>query len=83
MALHDIIGQAVGPDVRLHVDANHGYSSLVAVRTVPQWEPYDVADRIVAQPIEIRDGRILLTDAHGIGIRVDEEQLERYRTDRD
>jgi len=191
------VREAVGPQVRLYVDANHGYSSLVAARTLPQWEPYDiawveepcpgwdvrgrelvaratsiplmadesattvaevaaeirrgtcrlisvknartgylqsrrivamceaegvapvtggqgdteigalasahfnaahratasapaelaffldVADRIVAEPIEIRDGRIVLSDAPGIGVAIDEAQLQRYRIDRD
>ena len=63
---------AVGPSIRLHVDANHGYSSLVAARTLPQWEPYDIA--WVEEPCPGWDvrGRELVAAATSIPLMADE-----------
>jgi L-alanine-DL-glutamate epimerase-like enolase superfamily enzyme len=66
------VREAVGPDVRLHVDCNHGYSSLVATRTVPEWEPYDIA--WVEEPCPGWDvrGRALVAAATTIPLMADE-----------
>lgn len=37
------VREALGPDIRLYVDCNHGYDSMTAARTLAQWEPYDLA----------------------------------------
>jgi L-Ala-D/L-Glu epimerase len=42
----------------------------------------DLADDVVVAPPEVRDGRASVPTAHGLGITVDEERLERYRVDR-
>ncbi|MGO1182289.1 MAG: mandelate racemase/muconate lactonizing enzyme family protein [Micrococcaceae bacterium] len=42
----------------------------------------DMADDLLADPIEIRDGRIAVRDIPGVGAVIDEEKLERYRSDR-
>lgn len=66
------VREAVGSSVRLHVDINHGYSSLVAQRTVPQWEPYDIA--WVEEPCPGSDvrGRALIAAATRLPLMADE-----------
>lgn len=66
------VREAVGPRVRLHVDVNHGYSSLVATRTIPDWEPYDIA--WVEEPCPGWDvrGRELVAAATTIPLMADE-----------
>jgi L-alanine-DL-glutamate epimerase-like enolase superfamily enzyme len=41
----------------------------------------DLADDVLAEPIEIRDGRIVPPDAPGLGIEIDEDKLAHYRVD--
>jgi L-Ala-D/L-Glu epimerase / N-acetyl-D-glutamate racemase len=66
------VREAVGTGVRLHVDINHGYTSLVAARTIPAWEPYDIA--WVEEPCPGWDvrGRALIAAATSIPLMVDE-----------
>ena len=42
----------------------------------------DLADDLLVAPIAVDSGRIVPPDAPGLGIEIDEEKLERYRTDR-
>lgn len=71
-AMVKAVREAVGPGVRLHVDCNHGYTSLVAARTVPLWEPYDIA--WVEEPCPGWDvrGRELVAQATSIPLMADE-----------
>jgi L-alanine-DL-glutamate epimerase-like enolase superfamily enzyme len=41
----------------------------------------DLADDLLARPIEIREGRIVPPDAAGLGIEIDEDKLAYYRLD--
>ncbi len=43
------VRQAIGPDVRLGVDANGGWSPRVAIQTIPRLLEYDIA--FVEQPV--------------------------------
>lgn len=42
----------------------------------------DMADDLLAEPLTIAEGRIRVPEGPGAGTAVDEEKLERYRTDR-
>lgn len=42
----------------------------------------DMADDILAEPLEIVDGKMFIRDVPGTGVEIDEEKLEKYRTDR-
>ena len=42
----------------------------------------DMSDDLLADPIQIRDGRISVRDVPGVGTEVDEEKLNHYRTDK-
>ncbi|HHW82421.1 MAG TPA: enolase [Actinomycetales bacterium] len=42
----------------------------------------DMADDILAEPLEIVDGKMYIRDVPGTGVEIDEEKLEKYRTDR-
>lgn len=42
----------------------------------------DLAGDVVAEGPALRDGRVLVPDAPGLGVEIDEEALERYREDR-
>ena len=39
----------------------------------------DMSDDLLAEPITITDGRIRVRDEPGVGARIDEEKLARYR----
>ena len=41
----------------------------------------DMADDIIAEPIEIRNGAILVPQAPGVGAEIDEDKLAHYRQD--
>ena len=41
----------------------------------------DMADDLLADPIEIIDGRIAVRDIPGVGAEIDEDKLTRYRVD--
>jgi L-Ala-D/L-Glu epimerase len=43
---------------------------------------FDLADDLLAEPLEVRGGRFAPPDRPGLGIEVDEEKLARYRLDR-
>ncbi|WFP16914.1 mandelate racemase/muconate lactonizing enzyme family protein [Citricoccus muralis] len=42
----------------------------------------DMADDLLAHPLQIIDGRIAVRDLPGVGAPIDEDKLNRYRTDR-
>ena len=42
----------------------------------------DMADDLLAEPLQIRDGRIAVRHVPGVGAAIDEDKLTRYRTDR-
>ena len=42
----------------------------------------DMADDLLAEPLAITGGRIRVPEGPGVGTAVDEDKLERYRTDR-
>lgn len=41
----------------------------------------DLADDLVVPSLEIRDGRVAVPEAVGLGVEVDDERLQRYRID--
>jgi L-alanine-DL-glutamate epimerase-like enolase superfamily enzyme len=41
----------------------------------------DMTDDLLADPLEIRDGSIRVRDVPGVGARIDEDKLQRYRQD--
>ncbi len=41
----------------------------------------DMSDDLLADPITISDGRISVRDVPGVGAKIDDEKLSRYRTD--
>lgn len=41
----------------------------------------DMADDLLAEPIEIRDGVIRVRETPGVGVEIDEDKLARYRQD--
>ena len=45
-------------------------------------EPESVrADDLLTEPLEIRDGELVVRPGAGLGIEIDPEKLDRYRTD--
>jgi L-alanine-DL-glutamate epimerase-like enolase superfamily enzyme len=63
---------ALGPDIRLTVDCNHGYDSLTAARVLPRWEEHDIA--WVEEPCPGWDvqGRAALARATRLPLMADE-----------
>lgn len=45
----------------------------------PGMYPFPAADEILTEPLEIRDGYLILPDRPGIGVEVDETVVDRYR----
>ena len=45
-------------------------------------EPSGSRPDLLADPVEIRDGRLAVSDRPGLGLRIDPDKLERYRVDR-
>lgn len=41
----------------------------------------DMADDLIAEPLQIADGAVFVRDAAGVGNAIDESKLEHYRTD--
>ncbi len=66
------VREAVGPDIRLCIDVNHGYDSITAAQTLPQWEPYNVAWVEEPCPGWDRRGRKIVAKATSIPIMADE-----------
>jgi L-alanine-DL-glutamate epimerase-like enolase superfamily enzyme len=63
---------SLGPSVRLYLDANHAYPSLVAAKTMKRWEEYDVAWCEEPCPVWDRGGRALIARSTSIPMMADE-----------
>jgi L-alanine-DL-glutamate epimerase-like enolase superfamily enzyme len=63
---------AVGPAVRLYLDANHAFPSLVAARAMKRWEEFDVAWVEEPCPVWDRAGRALIARSTTIPMMADE-----------
>lgn len=63
---------SLGPTVRLYLDANHAYPSLVAAKTMKRWEEYHVAWCEEPCPVWDRGGRALIARATTIPMMADE-----------
>ena len=44
----------------------------------PGMYPFSAADEILTEPLEIRDGYLIMSDKPGIGVEVDESVVDRY-----
>jgi muconate cycloisomerase len=79
----------VGNAANLHLAASTGIASLACV--VPISAPKEkqggriagiyYRDDIIAEPFEYADGEVVVPSKPGLGIEVDEEKVQRYRTD--
>jgi L-alanine-DL-glutamate epimerase-like enolase superfamily enzyme len=58
--------------------AAHAASS---VRPAEIMNVFDLADDLLSEPIEVREGRFAIPDRPGLGVEIDEEKLRRYRID--
>lgn len=66
------VRQAIGPDVKIRVDANQGYDVSTAIRTIRRLEPFDI--EMVEQPVKKWDitGMAEVTKAVDVPIEADE-----------
>jgi L-alanine-DL-glutamate epimerase-like enolase superfamily enzyme len=66
------VREALGPDIFLHVDVNHGYSSQLACSVLPLWEESDIA--WVEEPCPGADerGRAFVHEATRLPLMADE-----------
>jgi len=71
-AMLKAVREAVGPAVRLYLDANHSLSSLVAAKAMKRWEEYDVAWVEEPCPVWDRAGRALIARSTTIPMMADE-----------
>jgi len=72
LALVAAVREAIGPRVRLRVDANQGYDAATALRTLRRMERYDL--ELVEQPVAGSDlqGMAALTQALDVPVMADE-----------
>jgi muconate cycloisomerase len=79
----------VGNAANLHLVASTAAvteAGVFPVTTIEGKEPTTMAgkmylDDIVAEPFEYRDGNLIVPSAPGLGISLDEDKVERYRTE--
>ena len=71
-AMLKAVRKALGPSVRLYLDANHSLPSLVAAKAMKRWEPYDVAWVEEPCPAWDRAGRALIARSTTIPMMADE-----------
>lgn len=72
LAMLRAVRGAVGPGVRLYLDVNHAYPSLVAAKAMRDWEEYDVAWVEEPCPVWDRRGRELIARSTRIPMMADE-----------
>lgn len=66
------VRKALGSDVTLSVDCNHGYDSVTAARTLPRWEEADIAFVEEPCPGWDVDGRALVARSTTLPLMADE-----------
>lgn len=71
-AMLEAVREALGPSVRLYLDANHALPSLVAAKAMKRWEAYDVAWVEEPCPVWDRAGRALIARSTTIPMMADE-----------
>jgi L-Ala-D/L-Glu epimerase len=85
--------QALGVDVLVGNQIDTQLGTLASVAFASAYEattrrPAEVsnflliADDLLAEPIEVRQGRISVRESPGLGITIDEDKLSTYRTDK-
>lgn len=62
------VREAVGPSIRLTVDANTGWSVPAAIWALRRMEPYDVA--VAEQPVPAGDPRLLAEVRRAVGVPI-------------
>jgi L-alanine-DL-glutamate epimerase-like enolase superfamily enzyme len=71
-AMLEAVRTAVGPSIRLYLDVNHAYPSLVAAKAMKGWEEFDVAWVEEPCPVWDRAGRALIARSTTIPMMADE-----------
>lgn len=66
------VRSAVGASVRLYLDVNHAFPSLVAAKAMKRWEEFDVAWVEEPCPVWDRAGRALIARSTSIPMMADE-----------
>jgi L-alanine-DL-glutamate epimerase-like enolase superfamily enzyme len=69
----------IGTLAGAHFNAGH---RLLAQNSAELSSFLDANGRMLVDPIEIKDGKLQLSDHPGLGVRIDEKQLDRFRLDR-
>lgn len=44
----------------------------------PGMYPFPVSDELLAQPLEVENGQLIVPKAHGLGVEIDERVIEKY-----
>jgi mandelate racemase len=74
------IAAAHGIEMSSHLMPEISAHLLCATPTAHWLEYVDWADAIIEEPLEIRDGMVLMSDRVGSGISWDEAKLKRFAT---
>jgi L-alanine-DL-glutamate epimerase-like enolase superfamily enzyme len=83
LGVETVIGNQIDGHVGTVCSLAFGASQVSTARYAAELSNYlDMADQLLARPLEISGGEMRVIDGPGLGIDIDPEKLERYRTDR-
>jgi len=73
------LAQGAGVEMSSHLFPEVSCHLLAATPTGHWLEYVDWADAVLEQPVELKDGHVVVPDAPGTGVQWNEKAVERYR----
>jgi mandelate racemase len=73
------LAQGAGMEMSSHLFPEVSAHLLCATPTCHWLEYVDWADPILEQPVKLKDGHVLVSEAPGIGVKWDEKAVEKYK----
>jgi mandelate racemase len=73
------LAQGAGVEMSSHLFPEVSCHLLAATPTAHWLEYVDWADAVLAEPLRVKDGHLLVTDAPGIGLKWDEKAVKQYQ----
>lgn len=77
-----VIGHGFGLSVYTLAEIHVAATSSAFLPAIESVGPEKMKDDIVNHPLDLHDGRVIVPQVPGIGVKIDEEKLERYRVRR-
>ena len=73
------LAQGAGVEMSSHLFPEVSCHLLAATPTAHWLEYVDWADAVLAEPLRVKDGHLMVTDAPGIGLKWDEKAVKQYQ----